>query len=136
MPRRVAVGVVRSDKMSKTRVVEIARKVKHPKYGKYISDRTLCYVHDEDNVSGAGDTVEIIESRPTSKKKRWSLVKVLEKSRDVDLAALRAAKKAAEEDQLASEIAVESETAPTPTATEVAPETDDSTTDQPAEENE
>ena len=68
MPKRVAVGIVRSDKMSKTRVVEIPRKVKHPKYGKYISARTLCYVHDEDNESGAGDTVEIIESRPVSKR--------------------------------------------------------------------
>ena len=107
MPKRVAVGIVRSDKMSKTRVVEIPRKVKHPKYGKYISARTLCYVHDEENESGAGDTVEIIESPPISKKKRWSLVKVIEKSRAVDLAALRANKKAAEEEQLSSEIADE-----------------------------
>lgn len=95
MPKRVAVGVVKSDKMSKTRVVEIARKVKHPKYGKYIRAKTVCYVHDEDNVSGVGDTVEIIESRPLSRKKRWELVKVVEKSRLVDVAALRAARKAA-----------------------------------------
>lgn len=120
MPRRVAVGVVRSDKMSKTRVVEIARKVKHPKYGKYISARTLCYVHDEDNASGAGDTVEIIESRPMSKKKRWSLVRIVEKSRAVDLAALRAAKKAAEEEQLAAEVDTE------PEAQTIAMPTDDS----------
>ena len=96
MPKRVAVGIVKSDKMSKTRVVEIPRKVRHPKYGKYIHARTICYVHDEENQSGEGDTVEIIEAAPTSKKKRWQLVKVIEKSRAVDLAALRAAKKAAE----------------------------------------
>ena len=91
MPKRVAVGVVTSDKMLKTRRVEIARKVKHPKYGKIIRKRTVCYVHDEDNESGVGDTVEIIESRPMSKLKRWSLVRVIEKSRLVDVAALRAA---------------------------------------------
>lgn len=94
MPKRVAVGIVKSDKMSKTRVVEIPRKVRHPKYGKYMRARTVCYVHDEDNASGEGDTVEIIEARPTSKKKRWDLVKVVEKSRLVDLTKLRAAQKA------------------------------------------
>ena len=91
MPKRVAVGVVTSDKMSKTRRVEIARKVKHPKYGKIIRKRTVCYVHDEADESGVGDTVEIIESRPMSKLKRWNLVRVVEKSRLVDVAALRAA---------------------------------------------
>lgn len=105
MPKRVAVGIVKSDKMSKTRVVEIPRKVRHPKYGKFIHARTLCYVHDEDNSSGEGDTVEIVESRPRSKKKRWELVKVVEKSRAVDLTQLRAARKAAEAEQLESEIA-------------------------------
>lgn len=97
MPKRVAVGIVKSDKMSKTRVVEIPRKVRHPKYGKYIRARTVCYVHDEQNESGEGDTVEIIESRPTSRKKRWDLVKIVEKSRAVDVGKLRAARKAAEE---------------------------------------
>lgn len=91
MPKKVAVGVVTSDKMSKTRRVEIARRVKHPKYGKIIRKRTVCYVHDEDNQSGLGDTVEIVESRPLSKLKRWNLVRVVEKSRAVDVAALRAA---------------------------------------------
>ena len=91
MPKKVAVGVVTSDKMAKTRRVEIARKVKHPKYGKIIRKRTVCYVHDEGEESGVGDTVEIIESRPTSKLKRWNLVRVVEKSRLVDVAALRAA---------------------------------------------
>jgi small subunit ribosomal protein S17 len=91
MPKKVAVGVVTSDRMSKTRVVEIPRLVKHPMYGKFIRQRTVCYVHDEDEGSAVGDKVEIIESRPRSKKKRWELVRVLEKSRAVDLAALRTA---------------------------------------------
>ena len=91
MPKKVAVGVVTSDKMAKTRRVEIARKVKHPKYGKIIRKRTVCYVHDESEESGVGDTVEIVEAPPTSKLKRWNLVRVVEKSRLVDVAALRAA---------------------------------------------
>ena len=91
MPKKVAVGVVTSDKMSKTRRVEIPRKVKHPKYGKIIRKRTVCYVHDENDESGIGDTVEIVESRPMSKLKRWNLVRIVEKSRLVDVAALRAA---------------------------------------------
>jgi len=91
MPKKVAVGVVTSDKMAKTRRVEIPRKVKHPKYGKIIRKRTVCYVHDEQNESGVGDTVEIVESRPLSKLKRWELVRVVEKSRLVDVAALKAA---------------------------------------------
>ncbi len=91
MPKKVAVGVVASDKMAKTRRVEISRLAKHPKYGKYIRSKTVCYVHDENNESGLGDTVEIIESRPRSKTKRWDLVRVVEKSTAVDVAALRAA---------------------------------------------
>jgi small subunit ribosomal protein S17 len=93
MPKKVAVGVVTGDKMAKTRRVEIARLVKHPLYGKYVRRKTICYVHDEQEESGAGDTVEIIESRPRSKKKRWDLVRVVEKSTAVDVAALRAAAK-------------------------------------------
>jgi small subunit ribosomal protein S17 len=91
MPKRVVVGIVTGDKMQKTRRVEIPRLVKHPKYGKYIRRRTVCYVHDEQNQSAAGDEVEIIESRPMSKLKRWDLVKVVRKSTAVDLAAMRAA---------------------------------------------
>lgn len=95
MPKRVVSGIVTSDKMSKTRRVEINRLVQHPKYKKYIRQRTVCYAHDENNESGAGDRVEIIESEPLSKLKRWRLVRVLEKSTEVDLAALRAARKGA-----------------------------------------
>jgi small subunit ribosomal protein S17 len=98
MPKRQAIGRVKSDKMQKTRVVEIPRLVRHPKYGKFVHKRTLCYVHDENNESGAGDTVEIIESRPLSRKKRWELVRVIQKSQEVDLAALRAARRQDEQD--------------------------------------
>ncbi len=75
--RITAVGVVTSDKMNKTRRVEIPRLVKHPRYGKYIRRRTICKVHDEKNESRQGDTVEIMESRPISKTKHWFLVRVI-----------------------------------------------------------
>jgi small subunit ribosomal protein S17 len=75
--RKTAVGVVTSDKMNKTRRVEIPRLVRHPKYNKYIKRRTICHVHDENNESHAGDTVEIMEARPLSKLKRWRLIRVV-----------------------------------------------------------
>jgi small subunit ribosomal protein S17 len=91
MPRRSTIGLVTSDRMKKTRVVEIPRLEKHRKYGKYIRRRTVCYVHDEKEESASGDTVEIVESRPRSKLKRWELVRIVEKSRAVDESALKAA---------------------------------------------
>ena len=94
MPKKVAVGVVTGDKAAKSRRVEIARLFKHPKYGKILRRRTVCHVHDENNESKEGDTVEIVECRPMSKTKRWNLVRVVEKSRLIDLAAMRAAAKA------------------------------------------
>jgi small subunit ribosomal protein S17 len=75
--RRVLLGIVTRDKTSKTRRVEVERLVRHPKYGKFVKRRTVCYAHDEKNESHLGDTVEIIESRPLSKLKRWMLVKVV-----------------------------------------------------------
>jgi len=78
--RRVAVGLVTSDKMNKTRRVEIPRLVKHARYGKYIRRRTICHVHDEKNESRQGDTVEIMESRPLSKTKHWRLVGIVTKA--------------------------------------------------------
>ena len=75
--RRVEIGVVTSDRMNKTRRVEIPRLVKHPRYGKYIRRRTVCHAHDEHNESHAGDTVEIMETRPLSKTKHWRLVRVV-----------------------------------------------------------
>jgi len=83
--------------MAKTRRVEIPRLVRHPKYGKYLRRRTVCYVHDETDQSHQGDTVEIVECRPRSKTKRWELVRVVAKSRLVDVAAMRAAAKAEEQ---------------------------------------
>jgi small subunit ribosomal protein S17 len=78
--RRVEIGVVTSDKMQKTRRVEIPRLVKHQRYGKYIRRRTICHVHDENNESRAGDRVEIMETRPLSKTKSWRLVRIVTKA--------------------------------------------------------
>ncbi len=75
--RRVEIGIVTSDKMQKTRRVEIPRLVKHERYGKYIKRRTICHVHDEQNESRRGDTVEIMETRPLSKLKHWRLIRVV-----------------------------------------------------------
>jgi small subunit ribosomal protein S17 len=91
MPKRIETGIVTSDKAAKTRRVEIPRLVKHPRYGKYVRRKTICHVHDENNASHAGDLVEIVESRPLSRTKRWELVRVVEKGRMVDLVAMRAA---------------------------------------------
>lgn len=94
MPKKVAIGIVTSDKMAKTRRVEIPRLVKHPKYGKFLRRRTICHVHDEQGESNAGDTVEIVECPPRSRLKRWELVRIVSKSQAVDLAAMRAAARA------------------------------------------
>lgn len=76
--KKKLIGVVASDKMNKTRRVEVKRLYPHPKYGKIVSARTVCHVHDENNESKEGDTVEIVESRPLSRLKRWQLVRVVE----------------------------------------------------------
>ena len=91
MPKRVETGIVTSDKTAKTRRVEIPRLVRHPRYGKFIRRKTICYVHDESNESHAGDLVEIEESRPLSRTKRWALVRVVEKGQTLDIAAMRTA---------------------------------------------
>lgn len=96
MPKKQLIGVVTSDKCAKSRRVEIDRMVRHKKYGKIIHRRTVCHVHDEQNQSGVGDTVEIVECPPKSKLKRWELVRVVAKSSAVDIAAMRAAAKQAE----------------------------------------
>jgi len=92
MPKTIAVGVVTGDKTDKTRRVEIPRLVRHPKYGKFIRRKTICYVHDEQNTSGMGDTVEIIECRPRSKTKRWELQRIVSKCTAVNVAAIRASR--------------------------------------------
>jgi small subunit ribosomal protein S17 len=78
--RRTLVGVVTRDKMNKTRRVDVERLVRHPRYGKYVKKRTVCYVHDESNESHIGDTVEIMETRPLSKQKCWRLLRVITKA--------------------------------------------------------
>jgi small subunit ribosomal protein S17 len=75
--RKTEIGVVTSDKMNKTRRVQVERLVKHPDYGKYIRRRTVCHAHDESNQSHVGDKVEIMETRPISKTKRWRVVRVI-----------------------------------------------------------
>ena len=70
-------GVVTSDKREKTRKVEVKFLAKHPKYGKYLRQRTVLHVHDQDNVSHIGDLVEVEECRPVSKTKSWRLVRVI-----------------------------------------------------------
>ena len=76
--QRQLVGVVTRVQNSKTRRVEVARLYRHPKYGKIVRARTICYAHDENNVSMKGDTVEIVECRPRSRTKRWELVRVVQ----------------------------------------------------------
>ena len=78
--RKVEIGTVTSDKMDKTRRVEVSRLVPHPKYGKYQKQRTICYMHDEQNDTRVGDLVELMETRPLSKQKRWRLVKIIRKA--------------------------------------------------------
>jgi small subunit ribosomal protein S17 len=76
-PNQTLTGVVVSDKMDKTVVVLVSRQVKHPVYKKYIRRRAKFMAHDEKNVARMGDTVEIVQSRPLSKLKRWRLIKVI-----------------------------------------------------------
>ncbi|MFL5791020.1 MAG: 30S ribosomal protein S17 [Actinomycetota bacterium] len=79
--RKVREGLVVSDKMAKTIVVEVEDRVKHALYGKVIRRTNKLKVHDEQNVAGIGDRVQIMETRPTSATKRWRLVEVLEKAK-------------------------------------------------------
>jgi len=77
--RKERVGVVTSNKMEKSIVVAVQRKVKHPIYGKFVSHTTKFVAHDEKNECSEGDTVRIMETRPLSKSKRWRLVEIVEK---------------------------------------------------------
>ncbi len=72
-------GTVTSNKMEKTVVVQVERLVKHPKYKKYVKQRTRFKAHDENNACKVGDEVRIIETRPLSKDKRWAVVEVTRK---------------------------------------------------------
>lgn len=74
------IGVVESAKTDKTRKVVVSYRAKHPKYGKFVSRRTVLAVHDEHNESALGDRVEIAQCRPMSKTKRWRLVRIVDKA--------------------------------------------------------
>ena len=79
--RKTRVGKVVSDKMDKTVVVAIADNVKHPIYNKIVKRTTKIHVHDESNECRIGDKVEVMETRPLSKTKRWRLVSIIEKAK-------------------------------------------------------
>ena len=79
--RKSRVGVVVSDKMDKTVVVSVSKKVKHPMYKKYIKQRVKFKAHDEGNEFHVGDTVEIEETRPLSAQKRWRVKRLIERAR-------------------------------------------------------
>ena len=79
--RKTRVGIVTSDKMDKTITVSVVEHVKHPLYGKIMKRTYKLKAHDEENAAHTGDKVEVMETRPTSKDKRWRLVEIVEKAK-------------------------------------------------------
>jgi small subunit ribosomal protein S17 len=79
--RKEKVGVVTSNKMQKTITVAVIRKVKHPKYGKFVTQTSKFKAHDEKQECNIGDTVKIAETRPISKDKNWRLVEIIERAK-------------------------------------------------------
>ena len=79
--RKTRVGKVVSDKMQKTVVVQIERRVPHPVYGKMVTRTKRLKAHDEENMAKTGDTVRITETRPLSKDKRWRVIEIVERAR-------------------------------------------------------
>ena len=79
--RKERIGVVVSNKMDKSIVILVERKVKHPKYDKFVKKSTKFMAHDEKNEANMGDTVRIMETRPLSKNKCWRLVEIVEKAK-------------------------------------------------------
>jgi small subunit ribosomal protein S17 len=79
--RKQIIGVVVSNKMEKSIVVAVKRKVMHPIYGKFINKTSKLYAHDEKNDSHVGDKVKLMETRPLSKLKRWRLVEIIERAK-------------------------------------------------------
>lgn len=79
--RKVREGLVTSNKMEKSIVVSVERKLKHPKYGKFLKRTTKLYAHDEKNECSIGDRVKVMETRPLSKNKCWRLVEIIEKAK-------------------------------------------------------
>ena len=78
------VGEVISDKMDKTIVVEVARRIRHPRYLKVMTKYKKFYAHDEKQQASVGDTVRIVESRPLSKLKRWTLAEIVKKTEQIE----------------------------------------------------
>lgn len=95
--KRVLRGIVTSDKRDKTLRVDIERRFRHRKYGKIVRSRLGCQVHDPENEGRIGDLVEIIESQPISRTKRWALVRVIQAASDASVAAVAADEAAAKE---------------------------------------
>jgi small subunit ribosomal protein S17 len=79
--RKERIGVVTSDKMTKSITVAVERRVKHPIYGKFVKKTTKFVAHDEENTCNIGDTVRIMETRPLSKNKCWRLVEIIERAK-------------------------------------------------------
>ncbi|MCD6112276.1 MAG: 30S ribosomal protein S17 [Bacteroidales bacterium] len=79
--RKEKIGIVVSNKMDKSIVVRVERKVKHPMYGKFVKKATKFIAHDKDNTSNIGDMVRIMETRPLSKNKCWRLVEIIERAK-------------------------------------------------------
>jgi small subunit ribosomal protein S17 len=79
--RKERIGLVTSSKMDKTIVVSVERKLKHPKYGKYVKKTNKFMAHDETDQCGVGDLVRIMETRPLSKNKRWRIVEIIERAK-------------------------------------------------------
>jgi len=79
--RKMRIGFVTSDKMDKTVVVRIDRRMPHPQYGKMVTRTRRLKAHDEENSAKVGDTVRIMETRPLSKDKRWRVVEIVERAR-------------------------------------------------------
>ena len=79
--RKERIGVVTSNKMEKSIVVIVERKVKHPLYGKFVKKSTKFIAHDQENTCNEGDTVKIMETKPMSKNKNWRLVDIIERAK-------------------------------------------------------
>lgn len=78
--RKLMLGMVMSTKMDKTIIVQVNRKVRHPLYEKFVSKRTKLYAHDDQGEANVGDIVELTQTRPLSKLKRWRLLRIVQKS--------------------------------------------------------
>lgn len=79
--RKTRVGVVSSNKMEKTITVVVEKRIKHPIYGKYVKRTKKFVAHDEKNDCNVGDVVNIMETRPISKRKRWRLIEIIERAK-------------------------------------------------------